>query len=158
MKENNYNNKKQGVDLDILDKTPISKLLTFSVKELFDIQEQANSELEKISVLFNKANYRKQWIEGVIELKYKTTINDFYEKADQYISSLIKKTKENNKEFLNYFIQTEEEYIIKVEFYKDQTSSQLFNKEKLKKKFSLLTIEQFFNEEDNQGHGGKNEQ
>ena len=82
-----FSNKDKGASLktrhhifDVLDKTPIATLLTFNAEELFNIQEQASLELEK-------ADYRKKWIDGVIELKYKSTIENSYKKAVEYFNS-----------------------------------------------------------------------
>ena len=96
---------------DVLDKTPIATLLTFSAEELFNIQEQASLELEK-------ANYRKKWIDGVIELKYKSTIEKSYKKALEYFNNepLLEMDKYNSELLTDYI--NDGNSIIKVEFYR----------------------------------------
>lgn len=125
-----YNNKKQHlIDLNLLDKTPISKLLTFSAKELFEIQEQASLE-------FEKANYRKKWIDGIIELKYKTTIESAYKKAISYFNSepLVELDKYNEDNLTEYI--EDNGLIIKVEFYR--SISDISDRPQVKKRFTLL--------------------
>ncbi|HSQ97518.1 MAG TPA: hypothetical protein VLL98_02245 [Rickettsiales bacterium] len=121
--------KQHVVDLNILDKTSISKLLTFSAKELFQIQEQASIE-------FEKANYRKKWIDGVIELKYKTTIESAYKKAIDYFNSepLVELDKYNEDNLTEYI--EDNGLIIKVEFYR--SISDITDRPQVKKRFTLL--------------------
>ena len=154
------------IDLNILDKTPISKLLTFSARELFQIQEQASLE-------FEKADYRKKWIEGVIELKYKTTIESAYKRAVEYFNSepLIELDKYNedilteyiqdtdykdnkNNQINKYNQSNEDKYnnsknnesdnsIIKVEFYRsifDANTSNTLERPRIRKRFTLVKI------------------
>jgi len=121
--------KQHLIDLNLLDKTPISKLLTFSAKELFKVQEQASLE-------FEKANYRKKWIEGVIELKYKTTIESAYKKAIDYFNSepLVELDKYNEDNLTEYI--EDNGLIIKVEFYR--SISDITDRPQVKKRFTLL--------------------
>lgn len=114
---------------DVLDKTPISKLLTFSAEKLFEIQEQTNLEYEKSS-------YRKKWIEGIIELKYKSTIENTYKKAMDYFNNepFIDMDKYNDN--LVQYIK-DGDFIIKVEFYREPTDP-IYNKTKIKKRFSII--------------------
>ncbi len=147
------NNKNKHADyksrqhlFDILDKTPIAALLTFSAEELFNIQEQASLELEK-------ADYRKKWIDGVIELKYKSTIESSYKKAVEYFNNEpFQEMDKYNSGLLSEYIN-DNDSIIKVEFYRDslnennRTASitgETKNKDplKIKKKFSLIKANQ----------------
>ncbi|MDD2840739.1 MAG: hypothetical protein PHY80_06565 [Rickettsiales bacterium] len=134
-KKSNYLNQKnpKSIDLNLLDKTPISKLLTFSAKELFEIQEQASLE-------FEKANYRKKWIEGIIELKYKTTIESAYKKAIDYFNSepLVELDKYNEDNLTGYI--EDNGLIIKVEFYR--SISDISDRPQVKKRFKLITSQQ----------------
>ncbi|HSQ97521.1 MAG TPA: hypothetical protein VLL98_02260 [Rickettsiales bacterium] len=127
LKDNKPNSK--TIDLNLLDKTPISKLLTFSAKELFQIQEQASLE-------FEKANYRKKWIDGVIELKYKATIESAYKKAIAYFNSepLVELDKYNEDNLTEYI--EDNGLIIKVEFYR--SISDITDRPQVKKRFTLL--------------------
>lgn len=113
-----FNNKDKGNSpktrqhlFDILDKTPIATLLTFDAEELFEIQEQASLELDK-------ANYRKKWIDGVIELKYKSTIENSYKKAVEYFNNepLAEMDRYNSSLLTDYI--NDGDSIIKVEFYR----------------------------------------
>lgn len=137
-KESNYLNQKnqKTIDLNLLDKTPISELLTFSAKELFQIQEQASLE-------FEKANYRKKWIEGIIELKYKTTIESAYKKAIDYFNSepLVELDKYNEDNLIEYIQDDSDKNansVIKVEFYR--SISDISDRPQVKKRFTLIKI------------------
>ena len=148
------NKKHQVIDLNLLDKTPISKLLTFSAKELFQIQEQASLE-------FEKADYRKKWIDGVIELKYKTTIESAYKRAIEYFNSepLVELDKYNEDNLTEYIEDTDykdnksknnesENSIIKVEFYR--SISDITDRPQIRKRFKLLISQSLKNQEINQ--------
>lgn len=121
---------KKVITIDVLDKTPISDILSFSTEELFALQEQSINE-------FEKAKYRKKWVEGIIELKYKTTINSFYEQAKKYFeleaSDELEKFRE---EFLVHYIQADKDNIIRVEFYQD--ISEISGEIRIGKKFRLI--------------------
>lgn len=122
----------EKLNLDILDRTPISKLLTYTAEELFTLKEQARVD-------FEKSKYRKQWIDGVIELKYKTTINDFYKTAQDYFSSEpIKEMDSFNRELTTFEIADPDNpnNRIEVEFYRGY--SETFNKYQIKKRFRLI--------------------
>lgn len=117
---------------DILDKTPISKLLTFSAEDLFKIQEQASIE-------FEKANYRKKWIDGVIDLKYKATIESSYKKALNYFNSEpLQEMDKYNDDLIQYL--EDDGSIIKVEFYRGL--SELSERPQIKKRFSLIKLKE----------------
>lgn len=135
--------------LDFLDKTPISNLLLMSADKLFFIQNKATFE-------FEKANYRKQWIDGVIELKYKTTINKFYDKAVDYFNlEPVKEMDKYNQEQMIFEIADIDnpENVIQVEFYRGL--SDLFNKPQIKKRISLIKNE-FKNTNDTKNIDNKN--
>lgn len=158
------NNKNKHVDyktrqhlFDILDKTPIATLLTFSAEELFEIQEQASLELDK-------ANYRKKWIDGVIELKYKSTIESSYKKAVEYFNNepLVEMDRYNSSLLTDYI--NDGDSIIKVEFYrtgwikdkerdadgdKDINRSRYIEYPQIRKKFSLIKASQINNNNKN---------
>lgn len=129
---------------DILDKTPIATLLTFNAEELFDIQKHADLELEK-------ANYRKKWIDGVIELKYKSTIESSYKKALEYFNNepLAEMDRYNSSLLIDYI--NDGNSIVKVEFYRTERikyKERDINRDKdiewpqIKKRFSLIKTSQ----------------
>lgn len=139
--KNKRNNQKAREDLfDVLDKTPIATLLTFNAEELFEIQEQASFELEK-------ANYRKKWIDGVIELKYKSTIESSYKRAVEYFNTEpFKEMDKYNSELLTDYIN-DGNSIVKVEFYrikqiKDKERDKNIEWPQIKKRFSLIKTSQ----------------
>ena len=139
MIKNNKNKNRQHL-FDVLDKTPIATLLTFNAEELFDIQKHANLELEK-------ADYRKKWIDGVIELKYKTTIEDSYKKAVEYFNSepLLEMDKYNSELLTDYI--NDGNSIVKVEFYRtkqirDEERDKNIEWPQIKKRFSLIKTSQ----------------
>ena len=79
---------------------------------MFNIQEQASLELEK-------ADYRKKLIDGIIELKYKSTIENSYKKAVEYFNSEpFQEMDKYNSGLLTEYIN-DNDSIIKVEFYRD---------------------------------------
>lgn len=142
---------------DILDKTPIATLLTFNAEELFEIQEQASLELDK-------ANYRKKWIDGVIELKYKSTIESSYKKALEYFNNepFVEMDRYNSSLLTDYI--NDGDSIIKVEFYrtgrikdkerdvdgdKDINRGRYIEYSQIRKRFSLIKVCQINNDNKN---------
>jgi len=134
----NSNKIEKDFSFDTLDKTPISKLLTFSAEELFKIQEQA-------SIAFEKANYRKKWIDGVIDLKYKATIESSYKKALNYFNSEpLQDMDKYNDDLIQYL--EDDGSIIKVEFYRGL--SELSERPQIKKRFSLIKLKEMQNDKE----------
>jgi hypothetical protein len=105
-----------NITLQDLEKITIAESLTFTANTLFSLLKQAEVEFEKVKTKFNKiktefnssktefdnsklelnkADYRKKWIEGIIDLKYRRTIDDFYKRASEYIKE---KTTQREKE------------------------------------------------------------
>ncbi len=123
---------------DILDKTPISKLLTFSAEDLFKIQEQA-------SIAFEKSNYRKKWIDGIIDLKYKATIESLYKKAVNYFNSEPLQEMDKYNDDLTQYLE-DDGSIIKVEFYRGL--SELSERPQIKKRFSLIKLREMQNDKE----------
>lgn len=137
-KDSNPKNIKEQreINLDILDKTTIAELLTFTAEELFTLREQARVD-------FEKSRYRKQWIDGVIELKYKATVNDFYKIAKEYLESEpVKGMDKYNKDKTTFEIVDPDniENRIEVKFYRG--ISEVSNTPKIKKKFRLIKKQQ----------------
>ncbi len=134
----NSNKIEKDFSFDTLDKTPISKLLTFSAEDLFKIQEQA-------SIAFEKANYRKKWIDGVIDLKYKATIESSYKKALNYFNSEpLQEMDKYNDDLIQYL--EDDGSIIKVEFYRGL--SELSERPQIKKRFSLIKLKEMQNDKE----------
>lgn len=129
MKGSKTKSQNTEASLDFLDKKPISELLTLPTKTLFDLQTKAGIE-------FEKSSYRRRWIEGIIELKYKSTLTDFYRKAHSYLESEpIEEMDRYNRDSLVHYIE-EEEGTIEVRFYRGY--SETFNKPNIQKRFRLL--------------------
>ena len=126
-----FNKTKKSLSLDVFDKIPISTLLTLTAEELFDIQEKARLE-------FEKANYRKKWIDGIIELKYKATIEKSYKKALEYFNNEpLEEMDRYNSELLTTYIN-DGSSIIKVEFYRTKQHDKLKGYPQVNKRFSLI--------------------
>ena len=136
---------------DVLDKTPIVTFLTFNAEELFEIQEQASLELDK-------ANYRKKWIDGIIELKYKATIEKSYKKALEYFNNepLAEMDRYNSSLLTDYI--NDGDSIIKVEFYRmgqikdkgrDINRDRDIEYPQIRKRFSLIKACQINNNDKN---------
>lgn len=134
----NSNKIEKDFSFDVLDKTPISKLLTFSAEDLFKIQEQS-------SIAFEKANYRKKWIDGIIDLKYKSTIESSYKKALNYFNSEpLQEMDKYNDDLIQYL--EDDGSIIKVEFYRGL--SELSERPQIKKRFSLIKLKEMQNDKE----------
>jgi hypothetical protein len=132
------------INLKDLDKTPIGEIVAYQANVLFRLQAVAKK-------VFERSELRMKWINGVIELKYKSTINNFMKEAEEYFKygdcenerdAEVDKDKDNknsNKQSkhstLKYFIQDGRD-CIKVEFYKG--FSGIFKKPTIKTRFSLL--------------------
>ena len=122
---------KKPLSLDVFDKTPLSNLLTLNAEELFDIQEKARLE-------FEKASYRKKWIDGIIELKYKSTIEKSYKKALEYFNNEpLQEMDKYNSELLTTYIN-DGKSIVKVEFYRSKQQDKSKGYSQVSKRFSLV--------------------
>ncbi|MDR0571813.1 MAG: hypothetical protein LBG48_03110 [Rickettsiales bacterium] len=128
--DNNKN--KPVVTLKDIENIPIAEMLTFSADTLFTLFDKAKEE-------YDKSNLRRKWLEGVIELKYKTTINSFYKRASDYINNEPSEDMDRyNKDLLIYYIPDidNRDNMIKVEFYRGL--SDIFGNPQIKKRFALV--------------------
>jgi hypothetical protein len=134
----NYNigyNKKDNssnITLNSIEHVSIGEMLTYRADTLFNLFNKAKEESDR-------ANIRRKWIEGVIELKYKSTINDFYKKASEYINNEpIEEMDRYHKDVLIYYIPDADnkENMIKVEFYRG--ISDISGEVQIKKRLSLV--------------------
>jgi hypothetical protein len=117
-------------------------MLTYRADVLFNLLEKAKEE-------FDRVDMKRKWIEGVIELKYKTTINDFYKRASTYINNEpIEEMDSYHKDLLIYYIPDldNKENLIRIEFYRGM--SDISGEIQIKKRFSLVK---------RKNYGGSNE-
>ena len=81
---------------------------------------------------------RKKWIEGVVELKYKTTINDMLKKAEEQLIPTKDNLGGHCGGIFEGYIQDGKQ-CVKVEFYKGL--SDVFQRPTIKARFSLVEDE-----------------
>jgi hypothetical protein len=125
-------NSNPSINLNSIERASIGEMLTYTADTLFSLLAKAKEESDR-------ANIRRKWIEGVIELKYKTTINDFYKKAFEYINNEpIEEMDRYHKDLLIYYIPDvdNKENLIKVEFYR--SISDISGESQIKKRLSLV--------------------
>jgi hypothetical protein len=128
----NKKDNSSNITLNSIEHVSIGEMLTYRADVLFNLFNKAKEESDR-------ANIRRKWIEGVIELKYKSTINDFYKKASEYINNEpIEEMDRYHKDMLIYYIPDADnkENMIKVEFYRG--ISDISGEVQIKKRFSLV--------------------
>jgi hypothetical protein len=125
-------NNSSNITLSSIEHVSIGEMLTYKADILFNLLGKAREESDR-------ANIRRKWLEGVIELKYKSTINDFYKKASEYINNEpLEEMDRYHKDLLIYHIPDldNKENLIRIEFYR--SISDLSGEVQIKKRFSLV--------------------